>query len=80
MNAWKYEIISRVEQETHCFTFLTREIPWSTLEIDFIFPTSMYYSLFNVRDWTVNYHISISTIFPICKALHLKICNNNLLP
>ena len=57
MNAWKYEIISRIEQETHWFTLLTREIPWSTLEIDFIFPTSMYYSLFNVRVWTVNYHI-----------------------
>ena len=39
MDAWKYEIISPVEQDiAHSFALLTNEISWSTHEINFIFP------------------------------------------
>ena len=38
MDVWKYEIISRVEQDISLVRFLTREISWSTLDINFIFP------------------------------------------
>ena len=31
---------------SHSFALFTREIFWSTLEINFIFPHTMYYSLF----------------------------------
>ena len=44
MNAWKYEIIYLflvLTRISHSFALLTREISWSTLEIN-----SMYYSLF----------------------------------
>ena len=46
MDVWKYEIISRVEQDVSSELRFAREISWSTLEINIIFP-HMYYSLFN---------------------------------
>ena len=46
MNAWKYEIISRVEQDISFALPVTREISLSTLEIYFIFPHI--YALFSI--------------------------------
>ena len=39
MNVWKYEVISRVEQDISLIRFAhLSEISWSTLQINFIFP------------------------------------------
>ena len=39
MDVWKYEIISRVEQDISLVRFANSwDMAWSTLEINFIFP------------------------------------------
>ena len=64
---WKYEIISRVEQHIlHSFALLTREISWSTLELNFIFP-HIHYSLFTIRLLSCKSFHVYSLIVPIRK-------------
>ena len=53
---------------SHSFALLTCEISWSTLEINFIFPHIMFYSLFNYHNYTVSssFTVIIILIFIHC--------------
>ena len=64
MDAWKYEIISRVKQDIHhSFTLFTCEISWSTLEINFIFPhIHILFSICSLTCYSLP-HFSISLNF-----------------